>query len=80
MAIKYHVVVKATDFLGHVTRLEMTVIAADERELRDEIASFFCLRDVTDCWEILEFLERQPLSDSDPHSIAYRNQGPHSYS
>jgi hypothetical protein len=79
MSSRFHVMVTATDFLGYVSRHEMTVIAADEAELRDEIASFFSLRDVTDSWEISEFMETRKLSDADPDEAAYRNRGPHSY-
>jgi hypothetical protein len=79
MATRFHLIVIATDFLGHVHKHEMTVVAANETELRDEIESFFSLRDVTDSWEINEVLEKQVLADSDALEIAYRESGAHSY-
>jgi hypothetical protein len=48
MPMLFDIVVAATDFLGHRQQYEMTVIAADDSELRDEINSFFTLRDVVD--------------------------------
>lgn len=79
MAMLYHLIVTAVDFLGYCTRHEMTVIAADETELREEIDSFFHLRDVTDSWEITEIIDRRSLAEADPHAVNYRERGAHSY-
>lgn len=79
MPILYHIVVAAIDFLGHQQQYEMTVIAADDRELRDEIEAFFSLRDVVDAWSIVTTIDSRPLLDQDAHTIAYRDRGPHSY-
>jgi hypothetical protein len=79
MPVLFHLTVTAVDFLGYHARHEMTVIAADEEELREEIDNFFALRDVTDSWKISEIIERRQLADADPHSLTYRDRGPHSY-
>lgn len=79
MPVLFHLIVTAVDFLGYHSRHEMTIIAADERELREEIECFFHLRDVTDSWEITEIIERRPLAEADPHAVSYRDGGAHSY-
>jgi len=79
MPTLFHLVVIATDFLGYARRHEMTVIAGDDDEVREEIESFFALRDVTESWTIAETIERRLLAAGDEHAIAYRERGPHSY-
>ena len=79
MPMLFDIVVTATDFLGHQQQYEMTVIAADDRELRDEINAFFSLRDVVDTWRIVKTIDSRPLLEHDAHAIAYRERGPHSY-
>lgn len=79
MAVRNHLIVTAVDFLGFRSRHEMTVIATDDAEMREEIERFFWLRDVTDSWEITEVIERRELAESDPHAVRYRDGGAHSY-
>jgi hypothetical protein len=79
MPILYHIVVAATDFLGYQQQYEMTVVAADDSELKGEIDAFFHLRDVVDTWTITRMIDSRALPVDDAHAIAYRERGPHSY-
>ena len=79
MPQSFHLFVDATDCLGKHPRIEMTVIAADEQEAREEVAEYFSMHEEIDSWKISEIRDVSSVSEESPHARDYSQKGAHSY-
>lgn len=79
MPQSFHFLIETTDCLGHHPKVEMTVIASDEREARDEVAEYFSMHDETESWSITQTLEVSTLAEDSPSARDYSDKGAHSY-
>jgi hypothetical protein len=79
MPQSFHYLIETTDCLGKHPRFEMTVIAADEQEARDEVAEYFSVHDEIESWSIAKTVEVSTLAADSPFARDYADKGAHSY-
>jgi hypothetical protein len=79
MPQSFHFLIETTDCLGKHPKFEMTVIAADEQEARDEVAEYFSMHDEIETWSIASTVEVSTLTEDSPFAQDYADKGAHSY-
>ena len=79
MPQSFHFLIETTDCFGKHPKVEMTVIAADEPEARDEVGEYFSMHDEIESWTIAKTLEVSAVAADSPFARDYAAKGAHSF-